>query len=40
MKNADLYQLFCEYGNVEDAYIIKNRVTGKSKGFGYVVYET
>lgn len=40
MKNSDLYHLFAQYGDVEDAYIIKNRVTGRSKGFGYVVYES
>jgi len=39
MKNNELFTLFSEHGNVEDAYIIKNRTTGKSKGFGYVVYE-
>ena len=40
MNNTDLYDLFSKYGNVEDAYIIINRLTKQSKGFGYVIYET
>ena len=40
MKNEDLFRIFSLYGTVEDAYIIFDKATGKSKLFGYVVYDT
>ena len=33
---ADLEQLFAEYGTVESARVITDRMTGRSKGFGFV----
>lgn len=40
MTNDSLFQLFSQFGTVEDAYIIFDNVTKKSKLFGYVIYET
>lgn len=34
----DLNNLFSQYGEVEDCVIIKNRDTGRSKGFGFITY--
>ncbi|MBF0367149.1 MAG: RNA-binding protein, partial [Oligoflexia bacterium] len=32
----DLASLFSQYGTVENAKIVKDRETGRSKGFGFV----
>jgi RNA recognition motif-containing protein len=34
--DADLEQLFSEFGTVESAQVIQDRATGRSKGFGFV----
>ena len=34
--NADLESLFAQYGQVKDAQVIKDRETGRSRGFGFV----
>jgi RNA recognition motif-containing protein len=34
--DADLAQLFSEFGTVESAQVIQDRDTGRSKGFGFV----
>jgi len=34
---ANLEALFSMFGTVEKAYIVTDHVTGKSKGFGFVV---
>lgn len=34
--NADLEALFAQYGQVTDAQVIKDRETGRSRGFGFV----
>lgn len=34
--NADLESLFAPYGQVTDAQVIKDRETGRSRGFGFV----
>lgn len=34
--NADLESLFAQYGPVTDAQVIKDRETGRSRGFGFV----
>ena len=36
--NDDLMALFSEYGEVEEAVIITDRATGRSKGFGFVTF--
>ena len=35
--NASLQALFSAFGTVEKAYIVKDRQTGESKGYGFVV---
>lgn len=34
----DLNQLFSQHGAVEEAIIIKDRATNRSKGFGFVTF--
>ncbi len=34
--DADLENLFSQAGNVKSAQVIKDRVSGRSKGFGFV----
>ncbi len=34
--DADLEQLFSEFGTVQSAQVIQDRDTGRSKGFGFV----
>lgn len=36
VSNADLEQLFAQYGSVRSAQVIQDRDTGRSKGFGFV----
>ena len=36
MTSDDLKEVFSEVGTVEDAVVIVNRQTGRSKGFGFV----
>ena len=36
MSNAELEQLFAQFGPVESAEVIMDRTTGRSKGFGFV----
>lgn len=36
MTSSDLKDLFSRAGNVEEATVIVNRQTGRSKGFGFV----
>lgn len=33
-------EIFSSFGKIETAYIIRNRKSKKSKGFGYIVYES
>ena len=35
-NNAELEQLFAEYGAVDSAAVIMDRETGRSRGFGFV----
>lgn len=37
---GDLKEVFSEYGEVEFANVIKDRETGKSRGFGFVEFST
>ncbi len=36
VEQSDLENLFSQYGNVEEAVLIMDRMTGRSKGFGFV----
>ncbi len=36
MTDADLEQTFSAYGSVESAVVIRDRDTGRSRGFGFV----
>lgn len=36
VRDEDLSQLFSEHGEVESANVIMDRMTGRSKGFGFV----
>jgi len=36
LENEDLEELFAEHGTVESAVVIKDRDTGRSRGFGFV----
>jgi RNA recognition motif-containing protein len=36
VNDADLEQLFSEFGTVQSAQVIQDRDTGRSKGFGFV----
>ena len=35
-SNADLEKMFSAHGTVESAQVIQDRMTGRSKGFGFV----
>jgi RNA recognition motif-containing protein len=37
--DSSLRSKFEEFGTVDDAVIIKDRDTGRSRGFGFVTYE-
>lgn len=39
MSEDDLRQTFQEYGHVDSVNIIKDNLTGRSRGFGFVVME-
>ena len=36
VNDADLNQLFSQYGSVESAQVVQDKMTGRSKGFGFV----
>ncbi len=36
VSSSDLEQLFSQHGTVESAEVISDRMTGRSKGFGFV----
>lgn len=40
VSSADLEKMFSEYGEVENAEVISDRDTGRSKGFGFVEMRT
>jgi RNA recognition motif-containing protein len=39
-KEEDLRNLFAEFGEIESIRIVKDRVTGQSRGFGFVEMAT
>ena len=38
IDDAKLNDLFSKFGNVEEAVVIKDRFSGRSKGFGFVTF--
>ncbi len=36
VSDADLEQMFAEFGTVQSAQVIQDRMAGRSKGFGFV----
>jgi len=40
LRQERLKEVFAEYGNVTEAVIIQDKFTGRSKGFGFVTYES
>jgi CUG-BP- and ETR3-like factor len=38
--NLDMYNLFCHYGNLLSVRIMVEKDTGRSRGFGFVSYDT
>lgn len=38
VKDEELQALFAEYGEVEEAVIIKDKFSGRPKGFGFVTF--
>jgi RNA recognition motif-containing protein len=39
MDNEQLQSLFSEFGTVTDAHVVRDRETGRSRGFGFVTME-
>jgi RNA recognition motif-containing protein len=39
MTEAELKELFAQFGTISDVIIIKDRETRQSKGFGFVTFE-
>jgi len=37
-SDEDLRQAFAPYGDIEDAVVLKDRDTGRSRGFGFVTF--
>ena len=38
VKDEDLREFFAKFGSIQDVRIVKNRQTGRSKGFGFVTF--
>jgi RNA recognition motif-containing protein len=38
MNEDELKQVFASFGTIEEAKIIQNRFTGRSRGFGFVAF--
>ena len=38
--NLDMYQLFCPYGNLLSVRIMVEKESGRSRGFGFVSYDS
>lgn len=39
LTEGDILCILSQYGEIEDAHLIRDEETGKSKGFGFVKYE-
>ncbi len=40
VTDDELRELFAQAGNVTEAVVIKDKFSGRSKGFGFVTFET
>lgn len=40
VTSDDLRELFSQYGNVIDCIVLSDKFSGRSKGFGFVTFET
>ncbi len=40
ITSEDLQQLFSEFGTVEEAFVLTDKFSGRSKGFGFVTMST
>lgn len=40
VRNDDLKDIFASYGEVTDAMVIQDRQTRRSKGFGFVTFDS
>lgn len=38
INNETLRELFAQYGEITEAVVISDRMTGRSKGFGFVTF--
>ncbi len=39
VDNAKLTELFASYGDIEEATVISDKFSGRSKGFGFVTFK-
>ena len=39
IEDADLEKLFSSYGEIEEIAVIKDKFSGRSKGFGFVTFK-
>lgn len=39
VTDQDLSQMFAEFGEISEAVLIKNKLNGRSKGFGFVTFK-
>jgi cold-inducible RNA-binding protein len=40
LKTEDLEKMFSEFGDIEDCIVVTDRETNRSKGFGFVTFES
>lgn len=39
MNEGDVVIVFSQFGEVVDFYLVRNKITGESKGYGFLCYE-
>ena len=39
MNEGDLAIVFSQWGDIVDVYLVRDKDTGKSKGFAFICYE-
>ncbi len=39
MNEGDLAIVFSQWGDIVDVYLVRDKITGKSKGFAFICYE-